>query len=76
MIAYSLVVLVVVALVALRSFAASCSDWMEGSCQSNWASDAQWLVLPVLLLALLVVMCFAVRDSLATLRRLRESDGS
>ena len=74
MIAYSSVMLVVVPLMALGSFAAPCSDWIEGSCQSNWASDAQWLLLPVLVLALLVVLCFAVRDSLATVRRLRESD--
>lgn len=72
-IAYSSVVLVVVALVALGPLAAPCSDWMEGSCESNWASDAQWLLLAVLLVALLVVVCFAVRDSLATLRRLRET---
>jgi hypothetical protein len=63
----------VVVILALGSFAAPCADWKDGSCESNWASDAQWLLLPVLLLALLVVIWFAVRDNVATLRRSRKS---
>jgi uncharacterized membrane protein len=71
-IAYSTVVVLVVVLVALASFAAPCPNWKDGSCESNWASDAQWRLLPVLLLAMLVVIWFAVRDNLATLRRLSQ----
>jgi hypothetical protein len=71
-IAYSAVVLLVVVLLSLGWFAAPCPDWKDGSCESNWASDAQWGLLPVLLLAVLVVIWFAVRDNLATLRRLAQ----
>ena len=66
------VVLLVVGLLALGWFAAPCPDWKDGSCESNWASDAQWRLLPVLLLAVLVMIWSAVRDNLATLRRLAQ----
>ena len=40
-------------LAALGVFAAPCSNWKDGACESNWAGDAHWLLLPVLVLAVL-----------------------
>jgi hypothetical protein len=70
LIAYSAVVLLLLALVVLGEFAAPCPNWKDGACESNWASEAQWLLLPVLVLAILAVMWCAMQDNRVFWRRL------
>ena len=58
----------------LEQFAAPCIDLLDGPCDHNWASDAQWMILPLLLLAMIVSLCLAVWDlGSLVLRRWRRS---
>jgi hypothetical protein len=57
---YGLLVLTIVMGYGLEPFAAPCEDLLDGPCEHNWASDAQWMILPLLLLALIASACLAV----------------
>ena len=59
---YAVVVLTMVLLFGLEPFAAPCEDLLDGPCESNWASDTQWIILPPLVLALIASACLAVWD--------------
>jgi hypothetical protein len=59
---YGVLVLTIVVAYGLEPFAAPCEDLLDGPCEHNWASDAQWMVLPLLLLALISSACLAVWD--------------
>lgn len=45
--ATALVLLFVV--ICLGPMAAPCASWIDGPCQTNWASSAQWTLLPLVL---------------------------
>jgi hypothetical protein len=59
---YGVLVLTMVVLFGLEPFAAPCADLLDGPCEHNWASDAQWIILPFLLLALIPSACLAAWD--------------
>jgi hypothetical protein len=59
---YGLVVFTIGVSYGLEPFAAPCEDLLDGPCEHNWASDAQWMILPLLLLALISSACLAVWD--------------
>lgn len=59
---YGLLVLTIVVGYGLEPFAPPCEDLLDGPCEHNWASDTQWMILPLLLLALIASACLAVWD--------------
>jgi hypothetical protein len=59
---YGGLALTIVALFVLEQFAAPCVDLLDGPCEHNWASDAQWMILPLLLLAMIASLRLAVWD--------------
>jgi hypothetical protein len=59
---YGVLVLTIVVGYGLEPFAAPCVDLLDGPCEDNWASDAQWMILPLLLLALIASASLAVWD--------------
>ena len=59
---YGLLVLTIGVGYGLEPFAAPCEDILDGPCEYNWASDAQLMILPLLLLALIASACLAVWD--------------
>jgi hypothetical protein len=59
---YGVRVLTIVVSYGLEPFAAPCNDLLDGPCEHNWASDAQWMMLPLLLLASISSACLAVWD--------------
>jgi hypothetical protein len=65
----------IVVLFGLEQFAAPCTDLLDGPCEHNWVSDAQWMILPLLLMAMSGLLCLAVGDlgSLVVRRRRRSS---
>lgn len=46
----------------LEPFAARCEDLIDGPCERNGASDVQWTILPLILLALIPSACLAAWD--------------
>ena len=52
----------IVVLIGLQQFAAPCVDLLDGPCEHNWASEAQWMILPLVLLAMIVSLCLAAWD--------------
>jgi hypothetical protein len=66
---YGFLGLTIVVGYGLEPFAAPCEDLIDGPCEHNWASDAQWTVLPLLLLALIGSACLAVWDLGRLVRR-------
>jgi hypothetical protein len=70
-------VLTIVVGYGLEPFAAPCDDLLDGPCENNWASDAQWTILPLVLLALIASAGVAVWDlGRLVLRRWRRFRGS
>jgi hypothetical protein len=59
---YGTFILTIAVAAGLEPFAAPCTDLLDGPCENNWASDAQWMTLPLLLLAMIVSLCLAVWD--------------
>jgi hypothetical protein len=68
-VAYGALAFTLVAIIGLEPFAAHCEDFLDGPCEHNWASDAQWTILPFLLLAMIMSLCLAVWDLVALVRR-------
>jgi hypothetical protein len=59
---YGTLTLTIIGLVGLEQFAAPCVDLLDGPCEHNWASEAQSMILLLLLLAMIVSLCLAVWD--------------
>jgi hypothetical protein len=59
---YGTLVLTIAVLFGVEPFAAPCTNVIDGPCEHNWASDAQWMVLPLFLLAVIVSLCLTVWD--------------
>ena len=64
----TLVLLAVV--ICLGPFAAPCADWIDGPCQTNWASGAQWMLLPIALAFAITSLVLIMR---ASQRRARQA---
>lgn len=53
----------VVVVICLGPFAAPCADWIDGRCQTNWASSAQWMLLPFVLAFAMTSLVLIMRTS-------------
>lgn len=66
----------VVMVICLGPFAAPCASWIDGPCQTNWASSARWTLLPLVaafaMASVVVLMRESVRRARQALRQLSE----
>lgn len=69
MLAYGTFGVTLTVLFGLEPFASPCTNLIDGPCEQNWASDAQWMVLPLFLLAMAGSLCLTLWDLWSAGRR-------